>query len=73
MKRHAKRYRNTSCSTQNLQTEVFNHGTSFGAAVVAVSLVNPGQEIANEILDRYAKPFVFGTLLLGLCVALGQA
>lgn len=73
MKRHSKRNLRTSCGSQNLQTEVFNHGVNFGVAAVTVALVNPPQEVANKILDQYARPFVFGTLLLGLCVVLGQA
>jgi hypothetical protein len=55
-----------------LQDHIVKSGGNFVSTLAAVLLAKPPQNIANEMLDRAAKPFVYGSLIFIGCTVLGE-
>jgi|HubBroStandDraft_6_1064221.scaffolds.fasta_scaffold1509732_1 hypothetical protein len=54
------------CEIQSVQKQAVDSWVKLGGALLAVAVSNPPQDIANELLDKTAKPALVNTLALAV-------
>jgi hypothetical protein len=54
------------CDIQSVQKQTVESWMHLGGALLAVAVSKPSQDIANEILDKAAKPALVNTLALAV-------